>query len=352
MPRNSSLPSRGQAGTVQDTLGSRANSDGGYVRLYRRMWEHPAFRTLQEASVFAWMVSTARWRSGVERSPSGPLKLMTGELIVNERQLSADFGLHRNVVRRLLRELIANSMIEVIRDQGPRSAGTKIAILNYHKYQSVDGHTAPDWDQGPGEAETAAGPRRDQDGTTSTPNPSPDHGVMGREEREEEEVERAPPSLVGVAPLPEPDLLSPAKVLRMPPDGIDAAVAAWNAMARECGLSVVRQTTDGRRRALRLRLRVCGGLEGWTAALGQVRASPFLLGQNGTGWKADFDFVLQAKSFTRLVEGAYGNRGAGVARNTGGKVGWMAGFMGQAEPGAPPPPAFDIDGEISAEIAS
>ncbi len=66
-------------------------------------------------------------------------ELTTGELIVNERQLPADLGLHRNVKRRWLRDLADNAMIGVIRDQAPRTAGTKIAILNYHQYRLVDG---------------------------------------------------------------------------------------------------------------------------------------------------------------------------------------------------------------------
>ena len=100
---------------------------------------------------------------------------------------------------------------------------------------------------------------------------------------------------------------------------LDGAVSGWNAMARQHGLSTVQRLTEPRRRSLKARLAECGGIEGWERALHLITESPFLLGQTGE-WKADFDFVLQAKSFTKLMEGTYGNRGARQAQS---KLSWM-----------------------------
>ncbi len=86
------------------------------------------------------------------------------------------------------------------------------------------------------------------------------------------------------------------------------AVSSWNEMAAAHGLSRVSRLTEQRKRHLRQRLSDCGGVVGWTEAMRLVTESPFLLGQRGD-WKADFDFVLQASSFTKLMEGSYGNRG-------------------------------------------
>lgn len=92
----------------------------------------------------------------------------------------------------------------------------------------------------------------------------------------------------------------------------NGAVTAWNVMAAETGLPRVQHMTEQRRVKLRQRLKDCGGLVGWSAALDRIRGSPFLLGQNKDGWRADFDFVLQSKSFTKLMEGAYdGRKGTG-----------------------------------------
>ena len=51
-----------------------------------------------------------------------------------------------------------------------------------------------------------------------------------------------------------------------------------------------------------------GGIDGWHIALQKLSESNFLTGQNDNGWKADFDFILQEKSFTKLMEGSYDNR--------------------------------------------
>lgn len=86
------------------------------------------------------------------------------------------------------------------------------------------------------------------------------------------------------------------------------ALAAWNDLAGRCGLARVQRLTDARRKKLRARLRECDGLEGWHAALAKIEGSSFLTGNNDRGWRADFDFVLQQSSFTKLMEGSYDDR--------------------------------------------
>lgn len=86
---------------------------------------------------------------------------------------------------------------------------------------------------------------------------------------------------------------------------MQAAVAAYNALARQRGLPLATKITSARRIALRARLREAGGLPGWTAALGHLGASDFLCGAGAGGWRANLDFVLQASSFQKLREGAY-----------------------------------------------
>ena len=89
------------------------------------------------------------------------------------------------------------------------------------------------------------------------------------------------------------------------------AVRAWNVLADCCGFSKVQLLTEERRRKLNHRLSSCGGLDGWHSALEKVKNSTFLCGDNERGWLADFDFLLQKKSFTKLMEGAYNNRKKG-----------------------------------------
>lgn len=88
------------------------------------------------------------------------------------------------------------------------------------------------------------------------------------------------------------------------------AIEAWNAMAHDCGLPKVEKHTEQRKKLVRVRLLDCGGLPGWNVALDRIKASPFLLGDNRNGWRADFDFIVKSQNFTKLIEGGYDQRAA------------------------------------------
>jgi hypothetical protein len=84
----------------------------------------------------------------------------------------------------------------------------------------------------------------------------------------------------------------------------DDVVEAWNDAAERCGLSKVVRLTDARRKRLRTMI-AQHPPDDFARALDALERSPFCRGER-TDWKADFDFFLQAKSFTKLLEGAYG----------------------------------------------
>lgn len=95
------------------------------------------------------------------------------------------------------------------------------------------------------------------------------------------------------------------------------AFAAWNDLASELGLPKAQILTAERRRKIKSRLNECGGLDGWRDALAKIRGSPLCRGENDRGWRADLDFLLQRKSFTRLMEGSYDGRSPGRHANAG-----------------------------------
>ncbi len=77
-------------------------------------------------------------------------------------------------------------------------------------------------------------------------------------------------------------------------------------MAQRVGLSVPQNLNARRTANLDRRLQECGGLDGWRHALDKIENSDFLSGKS-TNWKADFDFVIKAQSFTKIMEGSYDN---------------------------------------------
>jgi len=91
--------------------------------------------------------------------------------------------------------------------------------------------------------------------------------------------------------------------------GGDRIVVSWNMMATENKLSVVQKVTDARKTNIRKRLsefecsEICDAIE-------SIPLSGFLMGKNDRGWKANFDWLLQPSSMTKLIEGSYHNSGS------------------------------------------
>ena len=100
-------------------------------------------------------------------------------------------------------------------------------------------------------------------------------------------------------------------------DELHAAVSAWNDLAKELKLSEVKKFTSARQSKLRARLKDCGGLDGWMAALDKIRETPGLRGGGDTAWKASFDFLLQESRFVKLMEGGYNGWGESQKSQSG-----------------------------------
>jgi uncharacterized protein YdaU (DUF1376 family) len=91
-----------------------------------------------------------------------------------------------------------------------------------------------------------------------------------------------------------------------PQEALDA-FHAYNDLAQRAGLPLARTLTPQRRKGIQARMREHGGPQAWQDALANIERSAFLRGHNNRRWRADLDFMIQPKSFTRLIEGGYGN---------------------------------------------
>lgn len=140
----------------------------------------------------------------------------------------------------------------------------------------------------------------------------------------EREGEREVEGEVDLVPsIKEDSLLTQGSVSKE--NGLSLAVELWNDFAKKHGLADVRKISQARKSKLTARLKDCGGLDGWKAALEKVASSPGLLGKaNGNGhagWRCSFDFLLSDQKFTRLMEGTYDtwgmNEDAALAKSAG-----------------------------------
>ena len=81
----------------------------------------------------------------------------------------------------------------------------------------------------------------------------------------------------------------------------------YNVLARKLDLPVANVLSATRKQKIIARIKDAGGWSGFERALGNLERSAFLQGHNDNGFRADFDFLCQAKSFGRLLDGGYGN---------------------------------------------
>ncbi len=89
---------------------------------------------------------------------------------------------------------------------------------------------------------------------------------------------------------------------------VSQAVEIYNSQANESGWPQCQVISKDRTSKLKARIKTAGGIDGWKAAIEKAGASDFLCNRASVSFSASIDFILQAKSFTKLIEGNYDNR--------------------------------------------
>lgn len=138
------------------------NANGGFTRSYRRKWDNPVFANKQQAAVWAWMCDVAQWQPTVIGTKWGPIDLRRGELVIAERVIAEDFGMHRNTMRGLLNRMVDEGMIRLIRDRIPHRCGTIVSIVKYAEYQGINGARYEHEDRTSENSGPYAGPHEDR----------------------------------------------------------------------------------------------------------------------------------------------------------------------------------------------
>lgn len=119
-----------------------------------------------------------------------------------------------------------------------------------------------------------------------------------------------PRTIPSQSPSPTPGVTTSLAV-----EASEAATAfeAYQTHAEQNGWPNPQFMNSTRRYKIDQRLRECGGMDGWKAALGAAVSAEFLKGKQ---W-FDLDWMLVPENFTRLMEGRYAERHASQANTSG-----------------------------------
>lgn len=106
-------------------------SEAGFVKVYRALLGHPAFRNDAEAMAFAWMVIRASWKPARVRYKDKVLNLNRGQLAMSVRDMAAAMDRDKAWIERLWKRLKSETMIETATDAGV----SIVTICNYDVFQ-------------------------------------------------------------------------------------------------------------------------------------------------------------------------------------------------------------------------
>jgi hypothetical protein len=101
----------------------------------RGIWEHPSFadEPLTEREAWAWLIGEASFKARTKRIGSVVLQLKRGQVAASLRFLANKWQWSEPRVRRFLKRLKTDAMIDAATDAGI----TVINVCNYNKYQKV-----------------------------------------------------------------------------------------------------------------------------------------------------------------------------------------------------------------------
>lgn len=113
------------------------NGAGGYVRSYRSLLGHPAFRNEGEAMAFNWLILKAAWKPARVRYKERIIYLQRGQLAVSVRDMAKALERSQSWCWRFLERLKIETMVETVAETGV----TIVTVCNYSLYQG-DGQEA------------------------------------------------------------------------------------------------------------------------------------------------------------------------------------------------------------------
>ena len=243
------------------------------------------------------------------------LNEQTGQCFPSLDRIARHAACNERTVRRAITDLETDGLIRVERSSG-RSAHN-YAILTDREAPNVD--TKSTLRESRSEAgqpglsvhQPGLSVHSNMDSVSATRTLCPSTRTQSppnQKEPEKEPLEEPPPNQRARGEPPPLELVPPSP--RKKPreeDPTEAAVEIWNLVCGKIGNGVVSKITDGRRSALRARMRedFHNDLVEWRRYCEDISLNAFLTGGGERGWRADFDWALKPGNVVKVREGKF-----------------------------------------------
>lgn len=127
----------GRRDTVQGADAGEAR--GGWLKLYRKLKEHPRYRQPGFVQVWIHMLLSANYKAKKERFNGKVVTVLPGQFISSRRIISQQTGIKIATVGRLISDLLADLQI----DQQTGAKSSMFTVLKWASYQNDDPQTDP-----------------------------------------------------------------------------------------------------------------------------------------------------------------------------------------------------------------
>lgn len=267
----------------------------GYVRIFRRVLDNPAFKTDAEAMAFAWMVLRAAWKPCSVRYKGKVIDLERSQLAMSVRDMADRLEWSKSRVCRYLNTVQKRDMIKL---QGGTGVNI-ITICNYDEYQLSGSGDGTEAGQSLGQERDSSGTQNNKENKYNKDNITSLRSVIvaseGDDDTEQGNHETDEPD-----DIPSYDEQYPVVGQR---DQIDEAIQYWNLAASRYGWPTVKIPINATRRGkLKSRIRE-KGIEGWKDALRRAWAG--YLGRDPPAWFT-FDWLVKNENnIDKVLEGNY-----------------------------------------------
>lgn len=271
----------------------------------RDIFEHPIVgigdRSYTDTEAWLWLLASASYETKRAMNKGTIIVLDPGDLMAAHGYLATKWKWTIGQVRAFLKRLELDAMItRFCNKQSDNRRNNQIQIIticNYTRYQLIK--EAQEQAEQQAKQQPSNKPATSEQQANNTNLTLKQINTSTLEEREGGSAPAEPAARAAPIHREKRDL-------SLEPDALQA-FEAFNDMALRCGLPQARSLTPQRRSKIKARIREHGGPSAWMRALANIERSAFLRGRNDRGWTATLDFMLQPASFTKIVEGTYGN---------------------------------------------